>query len=149
MSTFDWRTLAPPQDTHDCDCEFCDRGGELHPVEWPVLVPMLIGGVEYVTDRFMVLRADLAPIPDGYVGPVLDLGERAPSGFLLAPPTDIPATDLTFRPEYVAAVETVGARLVLLDHGLDASSMTKRAAGIVTASGELVGWAMARAGGGS
>lgn len=143
MSTFDWRTIAPPQDTHDCDCEFCDQQGELLPVAWPVLVRMVINDVEYITDRYTAIRADLAPIPDGYLGPVMGPEAREPSGFIVAPPTDTPADSLTFRTATARGVEAIGARLVLLEHHPDASAMTKRAAGIVDASGELVGWAMA------
>lgn len=69
-TTLDWRDLAPEPEWHECDCRFCDLGGDQEPVQWPLLVRAevregeFVG--EYVTDRFLMVRADLAPIPNEY-----------------------------------------------------------------------------------
>ena len=73
----DWRDLAPAPERHECDCRFCDMGGDDEPIKWPMLVIADGDGVEYVSDRFMMIRADLAPVPDGYEGDVMG---REPEG---------------------------------------------------------------------
>ena len=66
----DWRELAPEPEWHSCECRFCDMDGEREPQEWPLLVVADGDGVDYVTDRYLMVRADHAPIPEGYEGVV-------------------------------------------------------------------------------
>lgn len=70
-AVLDWRALAPKPERHDCDCRFCDMAGYPEPTEWPLLVIADRDGVDYVTDRYMMIRADLAPVPADYEGGVL------------------------------------------------------------------------------
>lgn len=46
-------------------------GGGQEPPEWPSLVVADGDGLDYVTDRFLMIRADLAPVPDDYEGVVI------------------------------------------------------------------------------
>lgn len=66
----DWRDLVPEPEWHYCDCRFCDQDGEQEPTQWPLLVRAEVRDGEfvgeYVADRFLMVRADLAPIPHEY-----------------------------------------------------------------------------------
>lgn len=138
----DWRELAPPQGIHCCDCDRCDDVGELEPILWPLLVTMTVDGVDYVTDRYVMIRADLAPVPDGYEGPVL--GPTAPPtrAFIAATVTDQTADGLTFPASTLAAIRAGGWRLRLLTPYVSVSRKPSPAVAIVTDEGEHVGWAM-------
>lgn len=69
-AALDWRDLAPEPAWHECDCRFCELDGDQEPIQWPLLVRAEVRDGEYVgeyvTDRFLMVRADLAPIPDEY-----------------------------------------------------------------------------------
>lgn len=112
MKTLDWRDLAPEPDIHECDCSHCDMGGDLEPIKWPTLVVARDGDAVYVTDRYLLVEAAVAPVPDGYEGPVFDKGTDAASLVAcLDAVTDEPATGLSFQWSTLKAVETMGWRL--------------------------------------
>jgi hypothetical protein len=111
----DWRDLAPEPEWHECDCRFCDMGGDQEPIEWPLLIVADGDGVNYVTDRFMMIRADLAPIPEGYKGVVLP--DRPNASDLLASLAGIstePPVGRHFRWSTLKALELTGWDLRLL-----------------------------------
>lgn len=138
----DWRELAPPPEMHSCDCAYCEEVGEWQPVAWPSLIPCAVDGVTHVTDRFLMIKAEEAPIPDGYEGPILKGPDLALDEWRASPVTDQPAEGIPFRWQVIKATEMTGWRLRLLDHPDDASDHTKRAVGVVTATGDHIGWAM-------
>lgn len=147
----DWRELAPPQDAHWCDCEHCDLKGALEPIEWLLLVPMDVDGVDYVTDRFMMVRADLAPIPNDYEGHVHPPSVPPARGFIDAAVTTTPADGLLFPRHVLKGVRLGGWRLRLLAPYMEARSENKArastpAVAVVTTAGEHVGWAMSSRG---
>jgi hypothetical protein len=82
VSILDWRHLAPEPQRHECDCRFCDLAGDDEPLEFPTLVIADGDGVDYVTDRYLMVRGDLAPVPDGYEGQVIT--QRPDASGLLA-----------------------------------------------------------------
>lgn len=138
----DWRELAEAPEPHFCDCSYCEMEGELEEIDWPTLVTTKRGDVEYVTDRYMMVRAERAPVPDDYEGSALpgpvDLGDRWQEL-----PTDRPADDLTFRRSIRLALSLTKWRLVHLDHAADASVITRKRVGVLDERGEHIGWAIA------
>lgn len=138
---FDWRDIAPPPEIHSCECRHCDMGGELEETEWPMLVTFAVAGTEYVTDRYLAARADLAPVPEGYEGPVH--AATTPAKFLTTPATDEPANGMHFRWHTIKAIESTGWRLRILAHPDGATEHTRLQVGVVDANGELIGCAIA------
>lgn len=115
----DWRDLAPEPEWHECDCRYCDMGGDQEPTEWPLLLIADGDGVDYVTDRFMMIRADLAPVPDNYEGVVV--ASRPNCSDLLASLAGISTerpVGQHFRWSTLKALELTGWDLRLL-HGSD------------------------------
>ena len=139
MSILDWRELAPAPVPHNCNCENCDLVGEDEPIDWPVLVTV---GKDYVTDRYMMIRAELAPVPDGYEGPAME-GPPDVAHRWTEPVSDKPADIALFRQQTALAMALTGWRLMLLDHPAKATDAARRRVGIVTADGEHIGWAIA------
>lgn len=64
----DWRDFEEPQQAHVCDCEHCDLVGEPLGQRFRLLYVIRMGAVEYVTDKYLALRSDLAPVADDYEG---------------------------------------------------------------------------------
>lgn len=143
IARLDWRELAPPQETHSCDCGYCEMGGEPELAQWPFLVTFDLDGVRYVTDRYFAVRANLAPVPDGYEGPTQHI-DQAPAGPLAGtPPLRTQARGLHFRWQVMRAVEAMGWQLRLLDHPEDATEAQQRLVAVFAADNEThIGWAM-------
>lgn len=137
----DWRALAPDPEPHACGCDLCPHDGALEPIAWPQLTRTTIEHVPAITERFMVVMAARAPIPDGYEGEVLDGPPIMRAAFLRAPVTDQPATGMYFRWQIIKAMDLTGWRLRLLD-GTGLSEHHRRVVSIVDAGGVRVGWAM-------
>jgi hypothetical protein len=138
----DWRQLVDEPEIHACGCPHCPVDGELEPIAWPALFTTLANNVPHVTDRWVSIRADRAPIPDGYEGPVDDTASLRPA-FTRATATDQPATDLRFWPSTLKALELTGWRLRLLVHRDDAPRLAKRVVAVVDERGEQIGLTLA------
>lgn len=138
-----WRDLAPPQEIHGCDCGCCEMGGELEAIEWPMLVTFDLDGARYVTDRYLAVREDFAPVPEGYEGAVQHI-ETAPDGPAAgATPLRTQARGVHFRWHVMKAVESTGWQLRLLDHPADATARARLLVAVFAADNEThIGWAM-------
>lgn len=139
MSVLDWRELAPPQETHWCDCDRCDEQGGPEPVDWPLLAPI---GTEYVTDRYLAIRADLAPIPDDYEGQVLEHGPDSIPDRWRCAVTDQAPTGTHFRWQTIKALEITGWRLRVPAHADADTYPAPFLHAVIDSSGEQIGWAM-------
>lgn len=136
--TFDWRTLAPEPTSHSCDCEYCDHNGELDPILWPALRTYSHSDVDYVTDGYLALRADLAPVPDGYEGPLLPAGPLT-NDWMDAWVTASPATGAVLRQSTLGAIEQLGGRLRCTTWPPKKTGSQVLA---ITVEGRHVGWAI-------
>lgn len=136
MTTFDWRTLASEPAIHDCDCGYCDMGGEPEEKEWPALVKVTVNGADYVTDRMLALRADIAPVPDGYEGAVI----KGPRDTDWETTFGESAEGLVFRASVLQVIESQGWRLRLLVTGGEVQGGRKVA--VVDADDAHIGWAV-------
>lgn len=138
----DWRELASPPEQHVCDCGYCEMVGEPEPVQWPTLVPVP-GEPEYVTDRYLAIHADLAPVPEGYEGPVLSGGPKIPDSWH-GEVLDQPPLGLHFRWQTMLAVERMGWRLRLLANETRAWNERVTLVAVVSADGQHIGWTAAQ-----
>jgi hypothetical protein len=146
--TLDWRKLVDEPELHSCGCDHCPVNGNFEPTFWPTLVATSVDLISHVTDRWMAVRTELAPIPDGYEGEVQD-GPPLRAAFFRAQITDMSPTGLRFRPATLKALELTGWRLRLAEHAADASPATTRACAIIDAEGRPIGWAMSQRGDGA
>lgn len=140
----DWNAILPEPIVHECNCGNCDHVGELEDVDAPLLLTMVVAGVSYVTDRFLAIRADLAPIPDGYEGPTQGPIERHVSGFMASRVTAQTPDNPRLRQPTVKALEQTGWKLRVLTHADDVSEVQRRTLAVVTPEGEHIGWAIAQ-----
>lgn len=114
-AVLDWRDLAPEPEWHECDCRFCDLGGDQEPIQWPLLVTAQAEGVEYVTDRYLMVRADRAPVPTGYEAIVPTSANATDLVSSLADVSDFrPAPDQHFRQSTLKALALTGWDLRLI-----------------------------------
>lgn len=144
LGVLDWRELAPPQQTHECDCSYCQEKGELEPVQWPLLVTFDLDGVSYVSDGLMAIRADLAPVPDGYEGTVRAVKNAPPGPAKGAAPLRTQAYGVHFRWHVMKAIDATGWQLRLLDHPEDAPDNERFLHAVFAADNTThIGWAMA------
>lgn len=114
-AVLDWRDLAPEPEWHECDCRFCDMGGDQEPIRWPLLVTAQAGGVEYVTDRYLMVRADRAPVPADYESLIPTPANATDLVDSLADVSDFrPAPDQHFRQSTLKALSLTGWDLRLI-----------------------------------
>lgn len=125
MSALDWRELAPAPEIHDCDCNYCDSNGLLEEIKWPSLVTCTVEGVPFVTDRYLMVRADLAPVPDGYEGVVTPMQNDLDETFLGPAPLTRQAYGVHFRWSVMKAIDLMGWQLRYLDYPDDAKRPLK------------------------
>ena len=140
-AVLDWRNLADVPQVHECDCRYCEMGGDDEPVNWPDLVTAKRGDTAYVSDRFMMVRADRAPIPEGYEGLVISQCVDLGSGWA-EPVTSRPADDLFFRRSIRVAMNLTNWHLVHLDHPSGAALNNRARVGVLDEKGDHIGWAM-------
>lgn len=133
-AVLDWAITVPPPEIHACDCGYCEMNGDLEDPVWPMLAKAEQDGTEYVTDRYLMVRADLAPVPDTYPGKV---GQTIKITTPMVPneATDAPANGMRFREPTIEAIKECGWRLRLID------GMEKRVA-VIDRSGSVIGVAI-------
>lgn len=135
----DWREIVEQEEpvVHLCNCEHCDYVGEEEPGWWPSLTRMSVDGVDYVTDRYLAVRADLAPIPESYEGEVMETVLRKRSGFMAAAVLDVVV------PPSAATYMTTRA-LSLTGWTLSRLAGEEKALAVLSGDGEHIGWSMRR-----
>ncbi|NGZ99419.1 hypothetical protein G5V59_00340 [Nocardioides sp. W3-2-3] len=100
----DWRALVDEPEIHDCGCERCPDNGRPDAVEWFPLVRTTVDLTPRVSDRWLLINARHAPIPDQYEGEIYDCAPLHPP-YLRLPVLDAPATGHRFEPRTLKALE--------------------------------------------
>lgn len=114
-AVLDWRDLAPEPEWHECDCRFCDMSGDQEPIRWPLLVTAQADGVEYVTDRYLLVPADRAPVPADYESVIQGIANASELVEALADTSDLkPTANQHFRQSTLKALALTGWDLRLI-----------------------------------
>lgn len=142
--TLDWRDIAPEPELHSCDCEHCHLTGEPEDVDPAFLLVMDVDGEQYVTDRFMAIKIDRAPLPEHYGGPMLPPIEKRRVGFMADEVSGTPANRHRFRDSITKALLLTGWTVWELDTPPTADDRDRRAVAIMDAEDNHIGWAIAR-----
>jgi hypothetical protein len=118
--TLDWSKVHAPQETHACNCPHCDLTVE--PVEMqPLVVGLADDASRHVTNRFVLIREDLAPVPPNYEGTLITGQPNTTSlAALMTRPTLGPPTGLAFHSSVLRVLELTGwdLRLVTGEEGV-------------------------------